>query len=113
MTKIYAELDRMYDTSGKLINDEEHFDSIRKRMNSIVSTLKNVWQGEDADVFYKHAEDYLNSLIKAENTMIYFSNKMNRKTKKYSSAYDEYKERIRRYEATIGDNTTSQGHNNV
>lgn len=113
MTKIYAELDRMYDTSGKLINDEEHFDSIRKRMNSIVSALKNVWQGEDADVFYKHAEDYLNSLIKAENTMIYFSNKMNRKTKKYSSAYDEYKERIRRYEATIGDNTTSQSHNNV
>ena len=105
MTRIYAELDKMNKGSIKLIQDEEKFGSLRKEMNDIVTTLGTVWQGEDYKVFSEHAENYLNSLIRAQNVMIYFSNKMNRKTKKYTSAYDQYKERIKRYESSIGDNT--------
>ncbi len=106
MTRIYAELNRMGKGSSNLLSYEESFDSLRKGMNNIVTTLGTVWQGEDAKTFYEHAEDYLNSLIRAQNVMIYFSNKMNGKSKKYSSAYDEYKERIRRYEASLGNNDT-------
>ena len=113
MTRIYAELDRMDKESRELITKEERYTSIRKKMENIVDVLKKVWQGTDADTFYSHAESYLNSLINVENTMIYFSNKMNRKTKKYSSAYDEYKDRIRKFESTIGDNTVSYTHNSL
>ena len=105
MTRIYAELDRMGKGSANLITDEEKFDALRKKMNDISTALGGVWQGKDYDVFKQHAEAYLNSLIRVQNVMIYFSNKMNGKSKKYSSAYDQYKERIKRYEATIGDNT--------
>ena len=110
MTRIYAELDRMSNASEKLIQDEEKFGSLRKEMNNIVTTLGTVWQGEDYKVFSEHAENYLNSLIRAQNVMIYFSNKMNRKSKKYSSAYDNYKERIKRYESTVSSNAAVNYH---
>ena len=113
MTRIYAELTRMGKGSERLIEQEERFGTIRKNMNGIVTNLGNFWQGEDAKTFYSHAEKYLDSLIRVQNVMIYFSNKMNGKSKKYSSAYDQYKERIKNYEASlVNNNATSEVVNN-
>ena len=49
--------------------DAEDFDSDIDKILQALETLKTVWQGQDADIFYKHSHEYFERMKALPITM--------------------------------------------
>lgn len=94
MTKIIVDMNKLSQFQKDLSYDAEEFDTITKKMASIVNDLNNGWQGYDAHNFITNASSYLNNLKQVRDVLSEESALIEGRTSYYSNRIDDFYSKI-------------------
>jgi uncharacterized protein YukE len=86
--------DELRKAETSLSNSSENFNNYLTEWRNEIETLKTIWSGELADVFYTKMEDYLSKLDLVSETTQTFSNVFNKSYTIYETKDDEFQKEL-------------------
>ena len=79
-----------------MVKNREDLRTYLKELMGQINVLKEVWQGEDAEVFYHKAETYLKFLESVPNYYNNLDNLIGSASKSYRAIDSEYAQRMKK-----------------
>ena len=92
MTKIVVDTEKLNEYGNKIQNQVATFDSITSKMDEVLLSLSEGWDGVDKDSFLANASEYLNNVKTIETALSECGTLVNDCAKKYQERINRFYE---------------------